>query len=142
MAGRKSSPARTSALQYVLEMCSKEKIPYRLLPSGIVDLETQTKKGHWIPVKVMGGDGSFFKIRKSYRNLKDVRIIFVWDVFETPKAIIMNLEQAFKILGPQPLETEAWKKNGNYSWSSATGVPSSRKRMMLSYQDKWHRLTQ
>ena len=96
-----------------------------------------------LPVKVLGGDGSFFKLKRADKDKKHFILAYVWFVFETPRCFLMTYSEALALLGSDPLKTKSWRTHGSYWWSSATGVPKQRRcKMEAMYSERWEWLKQ
>lgn len=89
-------------------------------------------------LKAYGGDGSFFRVTKEFTARRVDYVVYIWDIFGEPTSYILNVAEAFDVLGPFALKTRAWRKDGIYSWSSATGVPRQRKiRFEEEFCERW-----
>lgn len=105
---------------------------------GTRDFVIHGDGGSLIPVKLYCGDGVFFKYRSGLTDISNLVISYIWDVYESPKFFFINSKEALGILGKKPLNTVAWRRDGVYGWSSATGLPKERKKKMESlYADRW-----
>ena len=94
-----------------------------------------------LKLRVIAGNGEHFVVKKSFFNQLNTFFIYIWDVLDDPKFFILSIEDIKNVCGPFVFKTNFWKRNGTYHWSSATGLPKMRRKIMYdNFYEVWNRL--
>jgi hypothetical protein len=89
-------------------------------------------------IKIYSEDGEFFRISRALLTGHIDYVIYIWNVNEAPNCFLLDINDAFEILGPFALKTKSWLEMGYYSWSGATGLPKHRKAVMEeNFCERW-----
>ena len=103
----------------------------------IVTSKRRTKNPN-LTVKIYAGSGDHFTLRKADLEIENCILAYVWDADLEPEVYFATPQQALQFLGTDAQKTKSWTRDGYYKWSSASGLPSLRKRLFVeSFGGRW-----
>ena len=78
-------------------------------------------------MRVRCGDGEHFSLRQSDMNGSIDFIVYIWNADDAAEIFIVTPSEALRFLGERALKTKSWIEQKYYKWSSATGLPKSKR---------------
>ena len=88
-----------------------------------------------LPLQLKCAEKQRFSLRTKYEN-RGILLVYIWNVFVSPEAYILNYKEAEKELGARATGTDSWNR-GHYVYSR---ISPDLQRRLDHYKNDWDRL--